>query len=63
MAAATSRHRIVPTGPESFVDELLRIDDDFFGAGYCDDCEQPDHHHDLEQDDDDLRPVLVVGSR
>lgn len=53
--------RIVPTGPESFVEEQLRIDRDFFGC--CDDCQDPEHHHPIDESDeaDELRPVLVVS--
>ena len=34
----TRAPRIVPTGPESFGDEILLVDSDFFTAPCCDDC-------------------------
>lgn len=54
--------RIVPTGPESFVDEILRIDRDFFGC--CEDCRRGDEHHPIDEGEGDdepahLAPVLV----
>ncbi len=54
--------RIVPTGPESFIDELVTIDADFFGGTCCEDCQRGEvadgFHHD-EDEPVDIAPVLV----
>lgn len=45
-------------GPESFLDEMIQIDSDFFGR-CCEDCERQDDG--LEVDEEaDLAPVLAV---